>query len=121
MGHARLPGNRTECVALISAVNGNIDELTAEQIAAVRKHFSLDDKRAVAERISHVTSDEEIAAFVREVNRRNCTSPWLLTKARSLYHASKDAHKKLILDALKPLAKNTWVFSFVTEPGGAAP
>ena len=121
MGSALLPGNRAECISLISSVNGNIDELTAEQIAAIRQHFSLDDERAVAERIPNVISDEEISDFVQVVNRRYCTSPWLLTKARSLYRASKDAHKKLILDALKPLIKNTWVFAFVTEPGGVAP
>ena len=116
MVNALLPGNRAECVALISAVNGDFDELTAEQIAAVRQHFSLDDKRTVGERVSTITSDEDIAAFVREVNLRHSTSPWLLTRARFLYRAGKDAHKKLILDALKPLARNTWVFAFVTEP-----
>ena len=121
MVNAPLPGNRAECVALISAVNGDFDELTAEQIAAVRTHFSLDDERAVSERISNTTSDEEISAFVREVNRRNCTSTWLLTRARTLYRASDLAHRKQILDALKPLARNTWVFAFVTEPGGVAP
>jgi hypothetical protein len=115
---ALLPGNRAECVSLISSVNGNIDELTAEQIAAVRQHFSLDDKRTVAERIPQVISDEEIAAFVQEVNQRHCTSPWLLTRARSLYRASKEAHKIQILDALKPLARNNWVFAFVTEHPG---
>ena len=74
MVNARLPGNRAECVALILAVNGDFDELTAEQIATVRQHFSLDDDRAVAERASTFTSDEEISAFVREVNQRKCTS-----------------------------------------------
>ena len=121
MGSALLPGNRAECISLFSSVNGNIDELTAEQIAAVRQHFSLDDERAVSERISNFTSDEEIAAFVLEVNRRNCTSTWLLTRARTLYRASDLAHRKQILDALKPLAQNAWVFAFVTEPGGVAP
>ena len=118
MVNALLPGNRAECVALISAVNGDFDELTAEQIAAVRTHFSLDDERAVSERISNTTSDEEISAFVREVNRRNCTSTWLLTRARTLYRASDLAHRKQILDILKPLARNTWVFAFVTGPEG---
>jgi uncharacterized protein YgbK (DUF1537 family) len=116
MVNALLPGNRAECVALISSVNGNIDELTAEQIAAVRQHFSLDDKRTVGERVSAITSDEEISAFVQEVNRRHCTSPWLLTRARSLYRASDNAHKMQILDALKSLARNSWVFAFVTDP-----
>jgi len=116
MVNALLPGNRTECVALISSVNGNIDELTAEQIAAVRQHFSLDDKRTVGERVSTITSDEDITAFVREVNLRHSTSPWLLTRARSLYRASDSAHKVQILDALKSLARNSWVFAFVTEP-----
>ena len=116
MGSALLPGNRAECISLFSSVNGNIDELTAEQIAAIRQHFSLDDERTVAERIPNVISDEEIAAFVQEVNRRHCTSPWLLTRARSLYRASDNAHKMQILDALKSLARNSWVFAFVTDP-----
>jgi hypothetical protein len=118
MANAPLPGNRAECVSLISAVNGNLDELTAEQIAAIRQHFSLDDKRTVGERVEIITSDEDIAAFVKEVNRRHCTSPWLLTKARSLYRASDNAHKKQILDALKSLARNTWVYSYITEHPG---
>ena len=116
MGTAPLPGNRTECVALISSVNGNIDELTAEQIAAVRQHFSLDDEKTVAERIPNVISDEEISDFVQYVNRRHITSTWLLTRARSLYRASDNAHKMQILDALKSLARNSWVFAFVTDP-----
>jgi len=121
MGCVPLPGNRAECISLFSSVNGNIDELTAEQITAIRQHFSLDDERAVAERIPNVISDEEISAFVQEVNRRHCTSPWLLTRARSLYRAGKDAHRTLILDALKPLARNSYIFAFVMDPVGVAP
>lgn len=114
---AHLPGNRAECVALIISVNGDFDNLTAEQNAAVRKHFFLDDDRTVSERTSQAVSNGEISAFIEEVNQRKNTSTWLLTRERSLYRAGDDQQQEQILGALEPLAGNTWVLAFVMEPG----
>ena len=46
-----LPDNRTQALALLRAVDDEIDQLTPEQRARLRELYYLDDPRSVADRI----------------------------------------------------------------------